>query len=353
MSTICYGCLAESLDVREIYERSADNVLKQAMENVYISCVQSITDPAYTYVSVDVFIDNDGYNNTVCTGSTTSTYCSANCWYANYACYMPLVCECMTCAKGGNGAYYVTLYCWGSFVCASGWCSYANSMHCFQCNNYCLSCFSNVYIEIGDIGGGGLYDGCGNQCEYADVCWCYPPFQNDFCFVTCSMTSPGPKPSSRSIPACYDCLCFCRCATGCWCYIKNGAFQCYVDCIDICPFLCSAVSTHGSHSDDIAYWTCNMIYIYGCCPANTLICINKKLYEGAVCSIYLNYFGSMGAGGDLNFDVLNAADAVIGCCLSPKVTNYLATCCNCISLRIHQCDAISILCGYGVEVGFV
>jgi hypothetical protein len=66
----------------------------------------------------------------------------------------------------------------------------------------------------------------------------------------------------------------------------------------------------------------------------------------------LAYQGSLSTGATVDYDVLDSADTVIGCCLAPNVANYLSTCCCCISIRINQCDCYSCICAYGLAVGF-
>ncbi len=70
------GVDGEGINVSHInylYAR-AEDTLKTAIEITNLQYLDSVTDIDHDYMVVDVMTDTTGYNNTVCTGDTTSAF---------------------------------------------------------------------------------------------------------------------------------------------------------------------------------------------------------------------------------------------------------------------------------------
>jgi hypothetical protein len=348
---ICCCCTADAKDVTDIYERAIDTRLTLAMNNATLSFLHSTTDPAYTYMSVDIFTASTGYNNTICTGSTTANWCSS-CYYNNCRCDTLSCCRCLKtlykCCSADNLTNFTETnnissadYNGGYVGCTTG------TMCSCDCNPFTLAnldCYLWVGLYIRVAGSGS------RQCKaYGwNVCLCIN--NPDLCWGH----SYGGTCSSFGITCC-ACIEYCRisactfdiyCNGTCLCQLSDGTCK-------LCWFACVVNANACGICNTNAHGTiCRAIYGKG--ADNKVVCICKKFAD--VCDVYFTYEGTE-CNGCIRYDLRDDAGSVICCDLVPNCLYLLDTSYPCVSFSINlyadtlQNSCFSCIKCYGIGVG--
>lgn len=342
-----------------------------AMNIAKLQYCNSIQDINHDYMVVDVFTDSSGYNNTICTACTTSTYYNSelNGIYSNYYCinYNPYINNYYSCCYHADtttpsptqcicavnsrlsSTYSITLACISSAVSI-----YTCGKGCFSTNfnknfsNVKYFCFC---INCNLINSWGCWS-C-SACIVLSSRYCIFGSNDD---TSCNINSPNCHTGGSNninITNCYAYQCL---SSTTWCFYCNGTGKCCVTLTDF-PSIC--FDTY------VCLWQC--IYSVGqtnsgtstLCICNFCVCglglsninIVPIIYSSPTKITYLDLdkYGT----GTVVYNVIDSSTGnCIACNLLPKTLYNLDCCVQCHRYEIIQCsDGVSCIKSYAIVTG--
>ena len=234
----CYNCVTKT---------NEEVILEETMSVTQLQYCVNVNDIPHDYLVVDAFTDSTGYNNTVCTCLTTSTYCCAGLagYYENASTTSTPLC-----------IYGCRYYCcqdtpgdghWCGMCCGDYW-AYSDMRMVKSCSNteyQCLCsiapflCFDTSFEAL-----------CLKIYFIHNAHYDYPGAARS-CFKTCVGTdcySWCVNCASGDI-LCLSCLVWCNVGMCNWDFYVNGACVCQVNCNGCFPAIASYLeaTTDGSN----------------------------------------------------------------------------------------------------------
>jgi hypothetical protein len=302
----------------------------------------SVTDIDHDYMVVDVFTDSSGYNDSVCTGDTTSTYCCSglNGYYQNTTqtnIALVAICDCFIRASCGSA-------CYGDFFA----CTYASSSG---------ACFGAITQIIADC--------ClqfNHDCFGLEFCVCMISSSTKGCHsnievffptsIDCKSQSHDKNTNtSYSELRCYK---FLQACSDCFDFYCNGTCKCQIT-ISSDPTLCLKAQSISWICSASTVSTC--VYAinalkYGCLSETKIITVPIEYIASAQTS-YLSLDKSAVGSGTITYNVYDAStDCQIGTNLAPNTLNTLDDCVACHYYEIIQCsDGVSCIKSYAILAG--
>lgn len=341
-----------------------------AMNIAKLQYCQSVTDINHDYMVVDVFTDATGYNNTVCSATTTSQLISSalNGNYSNFLTESYILtptnlCSCTYCCcdLGGNITNIKCYGCYFSCVLGSrtgecgGWIGNIQQI-CLTCINkdisyFCTFCFSACCILS--------YLTC-------DTCYNRGTASASYCITGSHDNSCCLYAAESNIAFCRNCTisfnntyCYVRLSEDTWCFYCNGTGKCCTTFtvfpnifIETCQCAWGCIQSSGNTEP----WYCSrasVTYSNFCTTGLycTLVNIVPVAYASPTKTIFMDY-EKVGSG----TVVYNVIDDSTGCCIAcnllPNCFYNLDCCLQCHRYEIIQCsDGVSCIKSYAIVTG--
>lgn len=332
-----YNCVKCNINsVQQVLETELENTINLD-KLLYCKTLASIP---HDYVVVDSFTDSTGYNNTILTCCTTSTYVSSalNGHYTNLF-------STTSCPN------YSTLTC---CIINVGGCA------CVVFSDYSL--LTRAYTA--DSNTGTAY---GSMCicstfmptfsSYDYICFniqCYISTNTYSCAcvaitdshdnVSCAIFCEGT--STLNVTNCYA---YCKLSTNCYCFYCNGTGKCQVTMSafpNIKFIACSREQGHGNTCSNLV-----MSSFYAHYKIESKIVLVPMSYSSTIKGVYLTT-EKYGVG----TIVYNVIDSSTGCCIATNIPIncvYMLPCCVCChTYEIIQCSGdVSCIKSYAIAVG--
>jgi hypothetical protein len=330
------------------------SMLENGVNVAKLQYCYSLTDVDRDYMVVDVFTDSGGYNDSVCTADTTSTYCGSALtgYYYNYT-KTTLTVPTATCyghaCTVSSGQPYTVCQAYGNYCvsnCFYGGCNIGGSSATLSLN-VCESCCYNLvgYTKV-------MYCVClglaGTACcSTVGGCVCFiNPVEN------LSLASTNCGGISCTCLWCIELNLVAGCT---YCYCLNGGAVCCVTLSALNNMCIISTATYCSYNTryiarSICSWGClfNMCLCGLCNTKLQTVIVN---YGDPVTTTYLD-LESYGTG-TITYNVYDAVtDCQIGTNLAPNTLNTLDDCVQCHYYEIIQCsDEVSCIKSYAILAG--
>ncbi len=330
-------------DVNTIYDISTRTILENAMQITCNSQCAGTTEVSKTYVVSDTMIDATGYNNTICTGDTTSIYNATYDHYTNcvISCTELLstivrcdLCTFCCCTTADPDGYNTAIdCCMGGYTCVCTCQSGGSTPQALICHCSCGSLINlNDYAVM-------------NLCIYSSRM-----AKSGSCgtAIACSKISVTDGCEVNNVFS--GCICgtnSCTC-TYLLSYVRTGANAFNVYCNNICIgnstatdlCICMTNYTCAQHPPATNY-TCAISSTFvcqcGCTLGNSKIVSELQCFDDCIEGVYFTYDGCVPSTACIRMDVKDCVGTVIGCCLCPNVYQALTTKTHCCAIfDIHQ-----------------
>lgn len=344
------------------------SILENGVNVTKLNYKYNLQEITHDFMVVDVFTDTSGYNNTIQTCSTTSTYCCSNLngYYKNDIFYNDLINHCVeycfsnnltTCTSQSNYTICPSLV--SIFFCGTGdmctiYCSFSQYLTTCNCYNQLCDLSKLKYFCFNVCG---IYNTSYNQCVHNDT-------THLFC-ITLENFSDCKQYTYTSSTACnifqgnfLAGYCFVSLGANVFCLYCNGTGLC---CITLTanPELNAMVSSANPSpyvgvcaGITISQTTC--MCILGYCSlylGDTKIATVSICFSCPIKSVYYTD-ESYGAGSRV-YNVIDASTGnCIACNLLPNTTYSLCDNVCCHRYEIIQCnDGISCIKSYAILAG--
>lgn len=326
----CVKCITSNS--QQVLETELENSINL---NKLLYC-KSLVDIPHDYVVIDSFTDSTGWNNTICTTCTTSSYYSSA-LTGNYENKFTIT-VCPTCLSTTNCGTFGNYYACSCYI--SGSSNYTNEAR------VCVASYSpTIYSEFGfcvtyivnhEI-----------QSSYSSILCLYAETSNwqDNYTLNCNINSNAPA-CCISCTFCYKYIC--RCAN-CWDFYKNGSCVCQITLNTFPNVVLCACHVRDNCCACRANTKVSIDSVYTICC--TKITTNNVIWANPVKMVY--YTDEIDGTGSRTYNVI---DATTGCCIACNVPTkclYLLSCCVCCHIyEIVQCaDAVSCIKSYAIATG--
>ncbi len=354
----------EDASVNQIIS-SKSNIAENSMQIVVLSYENSVADIDRDYMVVDMFNDATGYNNTICTDDTTSTF-NVGCYYNNLSsctglsyCDATFYCCCTNNSAGsGTTAYMCCIgecgLCSVEFVicCTGSVCNFGSNI---GDSFISINSYDSIFLQAVNTGCNNLVAGTGdciiinrsNKLEFEDSS--VLTLTSSQCFV-----------SGASSDTCYCCLYNIELKK-----VSDGVFNVYVDDV----LTCTNISTCGFKSITCVCGigiaaggggqyvkVCGVVSMLHtiCAYTNENTDITTISYDFGkdINNIYLSYNGTVVSNDDLAIDVYKTSDdSVLLCEGTPKELNSLCAAEQCMYFKIKQKNTgLSCIKNYAILV---
>jgi len=332
-------------------EARRDNIAENAMAIVVLSYDASLVDQDRDYMVVDMMSDTTGYNNTVCTADTTSTFCTNNCYYHNQTCVADgvestFIC-CVTCVNP-------LCQCPSCTTCIVANCKYTcivNQSGGTSMETQAYACYLGCEHTLSS---GFVHDYVGAMCvcsssACASKCGCniMQLITDAGVLFTCTLTWNTQDAFCCSYTSYLSLIC--NGAANCWDFYCNGDCLCSITATVVCQKLCTVfrLASGGFGSSNYAH-TCLTL-------ANTsnltdsIIATNTYDFGANMNTVYLDWDG---CGDCVALSVYRTCDdAVLLSEAVPKCTHYLSSPAQCVYFKINQkCECVSCVDNYAILV---
>ena len=314
------------------------NILENSINIVKLQYCNSLADIDHDYMVVDVFTDSTGYNDSVCTADTTSSFLQSglNGYYINQATCVEVLCHhVLQNSSGLVGNYYAgTPEGARGSMCARAATICVNYSESIDISNYNMFRFEIRYCGYGCLTvGGSNFIACSVTTNWED----------NKSFV-CAASTEGNYNYNQIL-----CYCYVRDTGNCWDFYCNGTCKCQVEITTFPNIIACAYSCANSNA---LRWA--MTCLYNLCALSKEQELNIQTvpieYSAPTQTNYLT-LDKVGAG-SVVYNVYNASTcALIGEDLEPNALHTLDECVACHYYVLKQCsDGVSCIKSYALAV---